>query len=128
MDGKWAESLRIGPDDAVGQELPPMYIGEDPDYVLRGVSQTDPTSWAVKFTVIPQDGTTAELTSPTITRTVTGSEAPYICVFTIPLDAAQTLLFEAGVATFLFERTDAGSKTVLAEGTIQVEEPPVALS
>lgn len=124
----WAESQRIGPEKAFGQELEPMYVGEDPDYVLRGSSQTDPTNWAVKFTVIPQDGTTATVTSPTITRTVTGSEAPYICVFTIPMAAEQTLLFEAGVATFLFERTDTGSKTVLAEGTIQVEEPPVALS
>lgn len=128
MNGIWAESQRIGPSKAIGQSLPRLFIGEDCLYVLRGVSQADPTAWAVTFTVIPLDGTTASVSSPTITRVVTGSSAPYICVFTIPLTHAQTDLFEAGVAEFQFERTDTGSKVILADGQIEVETPPVAIS
>lgn len=124
MDGSFAESARIGPDKAFDQELSPLYIGEDADFVLRGSTQEDPTNWAVKFTVIPQDGTTASVTSPTITRTVSGTAAPYVCAFTIPLSHAQTELFEAGSAEFQFERTDSGSKTILADGTIDVLTPP----
>ncbi|MDB5312644.1 MAG: hypothetical protein JWO38_6846 [Gemmataceae bacterium] len=113
---------------ATNQILKPFYAGEDVVYPLTGTSPTDPTAWAVRFTLVPAGGgTPVTVASPTITRTVTGSAPSFSCVFSVPLPHAQTLTLTAGVAGWQFDRTDVGTEQVLASGTVEVLAPVVAL-
>jgi hypothetical protein len=108
------------------QTLRPLYAGEDVACALAGTSPTDPTGWAVRFTLVPAGGGTPVVVTSGITPSASGA-GPYACTFSVPLTHAQTAALAPGVAGWQFDRADAGSEQVLADGTVEVLAPRAPL-
>ena len=106
------------------QIIDPFYRGEAVSYPFTGTFDSDPTAWAVRFTLVPSSGDAVEVTSPTVTASVTDNgDGTWDATFTVPLTHAQTDLLATGEAGWQFDRTDSGSEWLLGEGTVEILEP-----
>lgn len=97
--------------------------GDDINIVLTGAASDfsgDPTGWALQFSVAKNRGQTPVLTVTTPQITITGS-GPYVA--TIPLTRAQTSLLTLEQYDADLHRTNAGSVSIKAQGTLQVSAP-----
>lgn len=92
--------------------------GDDVSIQLSGAASDfseAPTSWALQFSVAKQRGQTPVLTVTSIT--VSGS-GPYVA--TIPLTRAQTALLTKDEYDWDLHRTNSGSVSIKAGGTLQI--------
>lgn len=107
-----------------------IYRGDAVSIVFTGASSDlvgTPTSWSLQFSVAKQRGKTPVLTVTTPTITITGT-GPYVA--TVPLTRAQTSLLLKDEFDWDLWRTDSGSESIKAGGTLQVITPvypPVSL-
>jgi hypothetical protein len=96
-----------------------VYRGEDAEIVLTGEDDTNPTGWALVFTI------SAYPTQTPVTLAVTdvtvGGAGPY--TFTIPLTRAETSDLTADEYHADLWRTDSGNNVRLAGGRIKVLNP-----
>lgn len=103
------------PVPVTGQTLDTIYQGEDVSIPFR--ITTDPSAWAVKFTLVPSSGSSVVQTGLSVSGT---SPTWYI---TADLDTATTAALAVGQARFQLHRTDTGSAELLASGVLTVAHP-----
>jgi hypothetical protein len=106
--------------DTLNQSLT-IVRGNDISIVLSGASSdfaSDPSAWAMQFSVARNRGQTPVLTITAIT--ISGS-GPYVA--TIPLTRAQTSLLALDQYDWDLHRTTSGSVSVKAGGALQVLAP-----
>lgn len=95
--------------------------GQDATLRVTGTDGTNPTGWALLFTIVPFTGKTTatySTTSISISGPVAGEYT-----FTVPLTRAQTLALALGTYSWDIWRTDTGSNIPLASGTLSVITP-----
>ena len=110
--------------DVLGQTLT-IGRGEDVSIVLSGPFSEDPTSWTMQFSVAKQRGQTPVLTITSVT--IAGGAGTYTA--TIPITRAQSSALLLDQFDWDLFRTNAGSVSVKAGGSLQVITPvypPVA--
>lgn len=103
------------PVPVTGQSLDTIYQGED--ISIPFAITTNPTGWAVKFTLLPVSGSNVVVTG----LGVSGSAPTWY--LTVPLASATTAALATGPARFQVHRTDTGSAELLASGTVSVADP-----
>lgn len=102
---------------------PPLRRGEDARAALSGTFTTDPTDWAVTFTM-RRGAAELELTTAggAVAVSVTGG-GPYSATWTVTVPAASSAALTAGTWLVELARTDSGGRTVLAAGVWPVLDP-----
>jgi hypothetical protein len=106
--------------DTLGQSLS-IERGDDISIVLTGTFSEDPTGWSMQFSVAKQRGQTPVLTVTTPSIVIAGSAGTYTC--TIPVTRAQSSLLLLDGFDWDLHRTNSGSVSVKAGGTLQVLTP-----
>lgn len=104
------------PVPVTAQSLDTIFQGED--ITIRFRIATDPTGWAMKFTLIPSAGNSVVTTS----LTVSGSSPAWYIAVTI--NSATTAALATGVGRVQLHRTDTGSAELLATGSVMIADPP----
>ena len=107
------------------------FHGEDITISLTGEDNTNPTAYAMAFTVSRYPGGSALLTITQASMTVSGS-GPY--VIAVPLTRAQTgttlapATYPDGVFHCDLWRTDSGSNLCIASGKLTLKDPVRAVA
>ena len=104
--------------DVLGQTLT-IERGADTSIVLTGTFTEDPTGWTMQFSVAKQRGQTPVLT---ITAVTIGGTTPTYTA-TIPITRAQSSALDLDEYDWDLWRTNAGSVSVKAGGSLQVLTP-----
>lgn len=106
--------------DVLGQTLT-IERGEDVSIVLSGSFSEDPTGWTMQFSVAKQRGQAPTVTVATPDIVIAGSAGTYTC--TIPVTRAQSSTLLLDQFDWDLWRTNAGSVSVKAGGSLQVLTP-----
>lgn len=106
--------------DVLGQTLT-IERGADTSIVLTGTFTEDPTGWAMQFSVAKQRGQAPSIVVVTPAIVIGGTGGTYTA--TIPITRAQASALDLDEYDWDLWRTNAGSVSVKAGGSLQVLTP-----
>jgi hypothetical protein len=115
--------------------LPPIIAGSAFTQVFTPTSNTsDPNGWTqIRFTVVAPDGSSVQVTTPTITKSVTGT-GPWVATINVPLTKANTLAMNPTSLPFArctYQLDYVGSSSAdqgeIQSGPVEVVTPDVAM-